>query len=173
MIGDRRMNCGGILSGDKIIEELGKGIIIEPFNVNHIHNNGYDLTLSPTLKVHNELIIDTSKEHQYLTFNIPESGYTIEPDILYLGTTNEYIESRKYVPKLAGKSSIARCGVSVFLDSNAGDYGYQGSFVLEITNHNKIPVIIYPEMLICRIEFYTIIGPLHNPKKSMYNNPKH
>lgn len=152
------LKSGAILTGDNIKNELGKGIKIEPFKIENLHNNGYDLTLSPQLRIIKSDIIDLKSRVEYEEIIIPESGLVIKPNTLYLGETCEYTETYSYIPKISGRSSIAQCGLSVCLDSNSGDIGFKGVWVLEILNHSRIPIILYPYIKICRIEYYTIKG---------------
>jgi len=46
MSSDLHSNSGGILSDSRILEELGKNIIIEPFHIENLNPNSYDITLN-------------------------------------------------------------------------------------------------------------------------------
>ena len=47
-----------ILSGSKIKEELGKAIIITPFDMDKLNSNSYNLTLDKKLLVYDNNILD-------------------------------------------------------------------------------------------------------------------
>ena len=58
---------------------------------------------------------------------IPEDGLLLEPNRLYLGRTNEYTSTSRYVPMLEGRSSTGRLGpVPSMLRPDSGDIGFSG-----------------------------------------------
>lgn len=161
-----------ILTGSQILEELNKGIIIRPYHHENLTNNGYDLTLSKKIwvqaggiKTNSNVISDDSIFEEVI---IPDEGYVVIPHTLYIGRSNEYIESLSFIPKIAGKSSLARCGISVCMDATAGDIGYAGHWTLEIINHTLYPYRIYANMPICRLELYTPYGTYCEIHRSSY-----
>lgn len=98
--------------------------------------------------------LDMANDMPVATFSIPESGYLLEPGVLYLGRTMEYTKTNKFVPMLEGRSSIGRLGVSIHVTAGFGDIGFKGYWTLEITCVQ--PTIIYPEIEICQIYYHTI-----------------
>ena len=98
-----------ILSDKKILEEIdNKTIVIKPFDRKCLGTNSYDVHLGEWLSVYDDDILDAKKHNKATAFKIPKEGYTLLPSRLYLGVTQEYTETHKYVPFLEGKSSIGR-----------------------------------------------------------------
>ncbi|HUB93595.1 MAG TPA: hypothetical protein VMB52_03775 [Verrucomicrobiae bacterium] len=97
-----------ILTGPRIEEEVRKAnITIEPFSVAQVNPNSYDFRLGDTLKVYKNRVLDVHKPNEVTTITIPESGYILQPDTLYLGHTVETIGSDVFVPIVRGKSSTS------------------------------------------------------------------
>ena len=63
---------------------------------------------------------------------IPEDGLLLAPNKLYLGRTNEYTKTDKYVPMLEGRSSTGRLGLFIHVTAGFGDVGFAGYWTLEI-----------------------------------------
>lgn len=63
---------------------------------------------------------------------ISREGIVLVPNRLYLGVTEEYVGSRKYVPWLDGKSSAGRLGISVHVTAGRGDVGFFNHWTMEI-----------------------------------------
>ncbi|MCL2234906.1 MAG: dCTP deaminase [Defluviitaleaceae bacterium] len=159
-----------ILSGLEIkrLAEMGKEIIITPFDGERVGPNSYDLRLNNILQVYD------LKEGEFLDMHtqtptkeiiIPEDGFVLQPGQLYLGSTLEYTETHGYVPMLEGRSSIGRLGVSIHVTAGFGDVGFSGYWTLEI--HTLHPVKIYPKERICQIYYHKIEGN-YEPYKGKY-----
>lgn len=153
-----------ILSGEQIHEELGTNIFIEPFNIDQLNTNSYNLRLYPELQVYTEPL-DMRTENKTVTINIPETGYVLQPNTLYLARTAEYTKTYNLVPMLEGRSSIARLGISIHSTAGFGDVGFEGFWTLELTCAQ--PVRIYPYVKICQIIYHQVYGP-HMDYKNKY-----
>lgn len=157
-----------ILLRSAILEEIQEGNInISPFNITHLGTNSYDCTLQPTLLVYTGYELDMGKANPTRSITIPESGYVLEPGELYLGATNECATSKKFVPCLEGRSSIARLGISVHHAAGFGDIGFsyntdgvctESSWTLEITVAK--PVRVYPNRRVCQVFFIDTRGDI-------------
>ena len=146
-----------MLSGEEILREIEEGnIVIKPFDKKLINPNSYNLHLGNELLVYKDDILDSKKENEVETIIIPEEGYVLEPNKLYLARTVEYTETDKYVPMLNGRSSIGRLGISIHVTAAFGDVGFKGTWTLEIFTLK--PIRIYPNMEICQICYYPLIG---------------
>lgn len=145
-----------ILSGQKILEEQGKGIDITPFNPSQVNPNSYNLRLSNELAYYEDDILDMKKQPTLKRIEIPEEGFLLEPGKLYLGRTVEFTETDKYVPMLEGRSSIGRLGLYIHVTAGFGDVGFSGFWTLEM--HCLQPICIYPNVEICQIYYHTING---------------
>ena len=157
-----------ILSGREIERNIGKDIIIEPFDPKKINPNSYNLTLHNELMVYENDVLDMKKPNQTRTIVIPEEGLKLEPGRLYLGRTKEYTSTKKYVPMLEGRSSTGRLGLCIHVTAGFGDIGFSGYWTLEI--HCIHPLIIYPDIEICQIYYHSIKGDYDLYSSGKYQN---
>ena len=155
-----------ILSGKEILRHMGKEIIIEPFNASRINPNSYNLSLANELLVYKNDILDMKKLNPTDKITIPEEGLLLEPKKLYLGRTNEYTKTDKFVPMLEGRSSTGRLGLFIHVTAGFGDIGFAGYWTLEIFCVQ--PVIVYPNVEICQIYYHNING-----EYDLYNSGKY
>lgn len=107
-------------------------IIIEPFDKKQLGTNSYDVRLAPTIAWYEDKILDAKREHKVVYQEIPDDGIVLVPNQLYLGVTEEYVGSSKYVPILDGKSSAGRLGISVHVTAGRGDVGFFNHWTMEI-----------------------------------------
>jgi dCTP deaminase len=157
-----------ILSGKEIKKQLGKTIIIEPFNDSQLNSNSYNLTLHNELLVYTEPVLDMKKKNAVQTLLIPSEGLVLQPGILYLGRTNEYTRTESYVPMLEGRSSIGRLGLYIHVTAGFGDVGFAGYWTLEM--HCIHPIRIYAGVEICQIFYHTILGEYDKYASAKYQN---
>jgi dCTP deaminase len=144
-----------ILTDKTIIDEIAaKNIVIEPLIEANIGTNSVDLTLSNTLLMYTDHVLDTRKKNAYAPMIIPEEGMILQPNILYLASTVEYTETLRHVPLLHGKSSLARLGLYIHVCAGFGDVGFRGHWTLELAVIQ--PVKIYPGMKIAQICYHDI-----------------
>jgi dCTP deaminase len=158
-----------ILSGKEILKNMGDEIIIQPFNKKKINPNSYNLSLHNELLVYETDVLDMKKPNPTRKIVIPEQGLLLEPNKLYLGRTNEFTKTDKYVPMLEGRSSTGRLGIFIHVTAGFGDIGFAGYWTLEIFCVQ--PIIIYPNVDICQIYYHTIDGAydLYNSEKYQNN----
>jgi len=146
-----------ILSDKRILEEIEKKtIVIRPYNRGKLGSNSYDVHLGKHLAVYNDRVLDARKHNEITHFTIPEEGYVLEPNQLYLGVTLEYTETHAHVPFLEGKSSTGRLGIDIHATAGKGDVGFCGHWTLEISC--KIPVRIYAGMPIGQLIYFPLEG---------------
>lgn len=161
-----------ILSDKKILDEIQKGnIVIEPFKREKLGTNSYDVNLGKWLAVYEDEILDAKAHNKIRTFEIPDEGFILQPSKLYLGVTEEYTETRNYVPFLEGKSSIGRLGIDIHATAGKGDAGFCNTWTLEISV--KMPVKIYKGMPIGQLIYFEMDGDIEIPydkkKNAKYN----
>ncbi len=129
--------CDIILNGDEILKEHNYGRIkIFPFNEKRIGTNSYDVCLYDELLWYEESVLDPMKQHEMSGVIIkPDGFFTLEPNRLYLGATEEIVENNAndLVPMIEGRSSLGRLGVSIHATAGFGDIGFCGRWTLEIT----------------------------------------
>lgn len=146
-----------ILSDTQIEKEIAQGnIIIEPFKPKCLGSNSYDVHLGKTLGVYDDAILDSKKDNSVHYFEIPEEGYVLKPNVLYLGITEEYTETHKHVPFLEGKSSAGRLGIDIHATAGKGDVGFCNYWTLEISA--QMPVRVYAGMPIGQLIYFEVSG---------------
>lgn len=150
-----------ILSDEEILKAIEQGtIIIDPYREDCLGTNSYDVHLGKYLATYKDDILDARKHNEIEEFEIPEEGYILEPNILYLGVTQEYTESHAHVPFLEGKSSIGRLGIDIHATAGKGDVGFCNTWTLEISVSQKVRV--YAGMPIGQLIFFTVQGNIRN-----------
>ncbi len=153
-----------ILSDKRIIEEIEKGnILIEPFDLKFLGTNSYDVHLGKSLATYNDDILDAKKHNKISHFDIPDEGYILQPNQLYLGVTAEYTETHAHVPFLEGKSSTGRLGIDIHATAGKGDVGFCNTWTLEISVSK--PVRIYHGMPVGQLIYFVVEGDI----QTMYN----
>ncbi len=155
-----------ILSGKEIENRIGNDIIIEPYDKSRINPNSYNLRLHNELLVYEEDTLDMKKLNHAKRIIIPEEGFILQPNKLYLGRTVEFTETKNLVPMLEGRSSVGRLGLSIHITAGFGDVGFAGYWTLEI--HSVHPVKIYSGVEICQIYYHTICGEYENYASGKY-----
>jgi len=163
-----------ILSDKRILEEIDKGnIIIEPFNREKLGTNSYDVHLGKYLANYKSRTLDAKENNEIEHFEIPKTGFVLQPNTLYLGVTMEYTETHAHVPFLEGKSSTGRLGIDIHATAGKGDVGFCNTWTLEISATQ--PVRIYAGMPIGQLIYFVVEGEietLYNSKSNAkYNNP--
>lgn len=163
-----------ILSDQKILDCIEKGLIaISPFDRKSLGSNSYDVHLGKYLGLYNDEVLDAKKHNQIHLFEIPEEGYVLDPQFLYLGVTQEYTETLAHVPFLEGKSSVCRLGIDIHATAGKGDVGFCNYWTLEISVKQKVR--IYAGMPIGQLIYFDINGPIltpYNQKGSAKYNEK-
>lgn len=157
-----------ILSGKEILKHIGKEIVIEPFNEARINPNSYNLTLANELLIYQNNVLDMRIPNATNRIIIPEDGLLLEPNKLYLGRTNEFTKTDKFVPMLEGRSSTGRLGLFIHVTAGFGDVGFAGYWTLEMFCIQ--PIKVYPNVEICQIYYHDILGDYEPYKNGKYQN---
>lgn len=185
------------LTGMEIVKEVERGhIIIDPFDLSRVNPNSYNLRLGNKLLVYratdmgsdpekerrilslpravntapgyNDVILDSHADNPTEEFIIPETGFLLQPGILYLGTTMEKTWTDRYVPELGGRSSTGRLSMMVHITAGFGDVGFDGKWTLEIVVFHNL--IVYPNDEILQVHFTTTKGDLGFQYNGRYNH---
>ncbi|MDP1725328.1 MAG: dCTP deaminase [Bacteroidota bacterium] len=163
-----------ILSDKRIQEEIDLGnILIEPFRKECLGTNSYDVHLGRHLACYKDRVLDSREHNKIDAFEIPQEGFVLQPDTLYLGVTAEYTETHKHVPFLEGKSSTGRLGIDIHATAGKGDVGFCNTWTLEISCTQ--PVRIYAGMPIGQLIYFVVEGEietLYNTKKNAKYNKR-
>lgn len=151
-----------ILSDSRILEEIEKGtILIEPYHRSKLGSNSYDVHLGKYLATYVDEVLDAKKHNTIEHFEIGEEGFVLQPNVLYLGVTQEYTETHNHVPFLEGKSSTGRLGIDIHATAGKGDVGFCGNWTLEISV--KQPVRVYYGMPVGQLIYFPVEGDILVP----------
>jgi dCTP deaminase len=158
-----------VLSTSEILREMKRGnIVVDPFDMSRINPNSVNLRLHNELFMMREGLLDMKAECEYDRVVIPEEGFVLQPNRLYLGRTLEYTVTKKQVPLIEGRSSIGRMGIFIHATAGFGDVGFAGYWTLEISVIQ--PVKIYPFVEIAQIYYNTVKGKAMQYKGKYQNN---
>ncbi len=157
-----------ILTGSEIKARLSKDIVIEPYDENLLNPNSYNLRLHNELLVYEEIVLDMRRPNRLRRYTIPDEGFVLNPNQLYLARTVERTETHNLVPMIEGRSSIGRLGLFVHITAGFGDIGFKGFWTLEM--YAIQPVRIYPGVPICQIFYHTIQGEVVDYDSDKYQN---
>lgn len=102
--------------------------------------------------------LDCAVEEKIVDLFIPPEGIILWPNVLYLGHTEEYTETRCFVPTIEGRSGVGRMGIQVHLTAGFGDVHFQGDWTLEVLVVH--PVRVYAGMEVCQIAYTAPVGEI-------------
>jgi len=162
-----------ILTGNEILKQVNLNrIVIYPFNKTNLTTNSYDLTLGDKYLRYTSKILDPAKKAKYIIKKIPKSGLILHSGDFILGHSVEKIGSKKFVPIIHAKSSIARLGLFVHVTADLIDIGSIGNITFQL--YATLPIKIYPGMLIGQVSFWVPYGKvlLYNGKYQGSVGPK-
>lgn len=159
-----------ILSGKEIEKRLGTDILIVPYTRKQLNTNSYNVKLDNKLLVYEtpHIGLDMKKNNPVEEIIIPESGYWLKPNTLYLAKTVERTTTSNLVPMLEGRSSVGRLGLSIHVTAGFGDVGFDGFWTLELWCLH--PLKIYPYVEIGQIYYHTIEGEYDNYISTKYQH---
>ena len=150
-----------ILTDKEILSSIEKGeILISPFKAECLGTNSYDVHLGKYLATYTDRVLDAKKHNPIEVFEIPEDGFILQPNTLYLGVTEEYTETHNSVPFLEGKSSVGRLGIDIHATAGKGDVGFCNTWTLEISCTQAVKV--YFGMPIGQLIYFKVSGEIEN-----------
>jgi dCTP deaminase len=142
-------------------------IVIDPWNPDLVQPASVDLTLGDSFRVfhnHRTSAIDLRDPPTNLTEEVTGEMFVIHPGEFVLGVTREYVElPDDIVARIEGKSSLGRLGLIVHATAGFVDPGFKGTLTLEITNLTRVPIKLYPGLLIAQLSFMTLDAPAERP----------
>lgn len=144
-----------ILAASAIAQGVREGsIVLDPFDPAFLGPNSYDLHLGSRVVRLTAPLVDPLASTAYEECSFGETLIVL-PGELYLAHTVERAGSTVFVPKIEGKSTLARLGLSVHVTAGYGDVGFVGAWTLEITTVR--PFVLHRGMPVCQIEFTTLL----------------
>ena len=167
-MGDR---AHSVLSDGTILELVDSGRIrIDPWDPALVQPASVDLRLRDSFRVfhnHRTSAIDLRQPPVNLTEEVvaaEEDGFVIHPGEFCLGRTLEWVElPDDIVARIEGKSSLGRLGLIVHATAGFCDPGWRGTLTLELANLTRIPIKLYPGLLIAQLSFMALDRPAQRP----------
>jgi len=179
-----------ILSNKEILEEIRRrNIKISGLNGNEppdqepFNTTAVDLKLSSKVFIpkKNALAVDLYKDNKVtdlLESNCEaidlneKTPFILKPKDFVLSTTKEEIhlpsDRTCFAARVEGKSSNARCGLTIHCTAPTIHAGFKGHITLEISNLSTWPFLLYPDMYICQLIIEEVKGDIAK-KDSQYH----
>jgi len=165
-----------VLSDGTILQLVQDGRIrIDPWDPSLVQPASVDLRLGDSFRVfHNYRVatIDLREPPENLTEEVvvsPEDAFVIHPGEFCLGRTLEWVElPDDVVARIEGKSSLGRLGLIVHATAGFCDPGWKGTLTLELNNLTRVPIKLYPGLLIAQLSFMALDRPALRP----YGSPE-
>src|SRR5829696_5075108 len=152
----------------RLVEE-GR-IVIDPWDPAMVQPASVDLRLGDSFRVfhnHRAAAIDLRQPPTNLTEEVVVAGdepFVIHPGEFVLGRTLERVAlPEDIVARIEGKSSIGRLGLIVHATAGFCDPGWRGTLTLELNNLTRVPIKLYPRLLIAQLSFMTLDAPAQRP----------
>jgi dCTP deaminase len=160
-----------VLSDGTITRLVQEGRIrIDPWEPTLVQPASVDLRLGDTFRVfnnHRVTSIDLREMPANLTGEVKieqDESFVIHPGEFCLGRTLEWVElPDDIVARIEGKSSLGRLGLIVHATAGFCDPGWKGTLTLELNNLTRVPIKLYPGLLIAQLSFMTLDAPALRP----------
>lgn len=89
-------------------------------------------------------------------------AFMLFPGETILGKVRDYIGSRDYLIQISGKSSLARIGLVVHNTAGIINPGHFLNITLELSNLNRVPIVLRPGMQIAQLTFSCLTSPVEH-----------
>jgi dCTP deaminase len=160
-----------VLSDGTILRLVEEGRLrIDPWDPALVQPASVDLRLGDSFRVfhnHKAEAIDLRDPPTNLTEEVKVGdgeAFVIHPGEFCLGRTAEWVElPNDIVARIEGKSSLGRLGLIVHATAGFCDPGWRGTLTLELNNLTRIPIKLYPGILIAQLSFMTLDAPALRP----------
>lgn len=159
-----------MLSSTDIVNLLGDSVIIEPFNVEQLNINSYDLRLGNLF--YNVYYIENAPCYVGPIFIEDGNQVKIPVGGTLLGMTKEVAGGQyNIVPEIRAKSTTRRSGITICDDAGFGDIGYINHWTVELTAHIKhgTPSLVVGERF-AQIVFFRSSFPIYEYKGQYAKN---
>jgi dCTP deaminase len=158
----------------RALVEQGR-IRIDPWDPSLVQPASVDLRLGDSFRVfhnHRAPAIDLRDPPGNLTEEVAvgvDESFVIHPGEFCLGRTLEWVElPHDIVARIEGKSSLGRLGLIVHATAGFCDPGWKGTLTLELNNLTRVPIKLYPGLLIAQLSFMTLDTAAQRP----YGSPE-
>ncbi len=160
-----------VLSDGTIRRLVEEGRIkIDPWDPSKIQPASVDLRLGDSFRVfnnHKVAAIDLRNPPDGLTEEVTiaeDEAFVIQPGEFCLARTLEWVEiPDDIVARIEGKSSLGRLGLIVHATAGFCDPGWKGTLTLELNNLTRIPIKLWPGLLIAQLSFMTLDAAAERP----------
>lgn len=177
------------LSDHDIRQAVADGILtIRDFDPKRLSPASYDVILDNDFivtDVYNTLVIDPEKKIYPKT----KEHHVAEGEVFYLypgetvlGKVRDFVGSSELLIQISGKSSLARVGLVVHNTAGLVNPGHFLNITLELSNINRMPIILRPGMQIAQLVFsrltssvdhdYEKVGRFHKNNWENFKAPK-
>ena len=165
------MEAHSALSDGTIRRLVDEGRLkVNPWDAELVQPASIDLRLGDSFRVfHNHRVtaIDLRDVPTNLTEEVkPPEGepFVIHPGEFCLGRTLEWVElPDDLVARVEGKSSLGRLGLIVHATAGFVDPGWKGTLTLELNNLTRVPIKLYPGLLIAQLSFMALDQAAERP----------
>lgn len=162
------------LSDRDIKQAIQDGTItIKDFDPKRLGSVSYDVVLDNDFivtDVHKTLVIDPVKKifPQTKEHHVDEGeAFYLFPGETVLGKVRDFVGSDQYLIQVSGKSSLARVGLVVHNTAGLINPGHYLNLTLELSNINRVPLVLRPGMQIAQFVFSTLTSPVENNYKKV------
>jgi dCTP deaminase len=146
-------------------------IVIKPWDPSLVQPASVDLRLGDSFRVFSNHKVATIDLREGPAANLTEEvvvteeeGFVIHPGEFCLGRTQEWVElPNDVVARIEGKSSLGRLGLIVHATAGFIDPGWKGTLTLELNNLTRVPIKLYPGLLIAQLSFMALDKPAEVP----------
>jgi dCTP deaminase len=161
------------LSDHDILQAVKDGILtIRDFDAKRLSPASYDVILDNdfiTTDVYHTLVIDPEKKlYPKIKEHHVEDGeaFYLYPGETVLGKVRDFVGSNELLIQLSGKSSLARIGLVIHNTAGIINPGHFLNITLELSNINRMPIILRPGMQIAQLVFSRLTSSVeHDYKK--------
>jgi len=148
-------------------------ITIKDFDPKRLGPVSYDVILDNDFivtDVHKTLVIDPVKKifPQTKEHHVKDGeAFYLFPGETVLGKVRDFVGSDKFLIQISGKSSLARIGLVVHNTAGLINPGHFLNLTLELSNINRVPLVLRPGMQIAQFVFSTLSSPVDNNYKKV------
>ena len=150
-----------ILVDKQILKKVSSGKLgIEPFRVDRVQPNSYDVSLSQNFTYigrdcNDVLDVKDKNTYDHGSVSVHRSSIILTPGEFVLGETSEKVQlPDNIVASIEGKSSLARLGLQIHQTGGWIDAGFAGTITLELYNASPRPIKLYAGMPIGQLVFF-------------------
>jgi dCTP deaminase len=141
-------------------------IVIKNFTPSRLSPASYDVILDNDFivtDVYNTLLIDPVKKIYPKTreHRVKDGeAFCLYPGETVLGKVRDFVGSDEFLIQISGKSSLARVGLVVHNTAGLINPGHFLNITLELSNINRMPIILRPGMEIAQLVFSRLTSPV-------------